>query len=314
MRFEDWLSSFPWLVEPGLQCVVSSDLDGLSCAMLQHHRLGWTTVGAYDGAFLTLYEAPADIDWTSVVFLDVEILRGPIRSIGNHLLAADTDDVQRIRQALPNCANPNLWRGINVHASFQQKYPFSTLPLLLAAHCIADGAFDVDDTWLALALHTDSSFTNAAKYQANALAWIDVMGQDGTSVGLRRFCRTLSNLRALAAMRHVNEVHGWASASGFGKNQRACRFGPRTDPRIVTMQAQIGTQLGMASSIPLGLDPHSEIEFETMKLPIHTKGRMYASFETARRHRALSMAATGRTAEGLSLTVPAANCPIELLR
>ncbi len=118
--FSDWLLSFDWLGRRDLSCVISADLDGLACGLLQSLLLNWRVVGTYDGAALCLSEPPDRLRWDDLVFIDVEILRTRARSIGNHLLAEDGADSARITKAFPRCVNPNLWRGVNVVESFQR--------------------------------------------------------------------------------------------------------------------------------------------------------------------------------------------------
>jgi len=326
LTFEQWLSSFEWLNERNRQCIVSADLDGVACSILQGSRLDWKTVGVYDGSKLGLYLNIDEVDWDSVVFLDVEILRPGIHSIGNHLLTNEEQDVQDLRNSYPRCANPNLWRKITVADNFQKKYPFSTLPLLLAAHCVNDHAFQVSRIWLALTLHTYSSFTNAAKYQENALEWLEAMqcinneskfAKICPPYGLSKFCRILKRLPAQIAMSLVNSVHECASESGFGKNQRACRFDSTNEKdriKIGTLSNRICGKIDFSGNLPFEKKPTEVLEFSVEKKPIDAKGRARNSFLFAKNRRALSMAATGRTKEGLSMTLPDNRCPVEMLR
>jgi hypothetical protein len=306
--FSEWLLSFEWLGQRDLPCVISADLDGLACGLLQSSLLNWRVVGTYDGAALCLIESPDRLPWDEVVFIDVEILRTRARSIGNHLLAEDGADSARIASALPQCVNPNLWRAVNVVESFQRKYPFSTLPLLLASHAARGAMTSFADPWLALSLHTDSSLTNAAVYQDNALDWLGAMGAGASPEGLRKLCELLRRLPMQSALRLVNQVQGWASEAGFGKLQRACRFDLRSPESLARAMSLLGILRRETGAAEGGLvrltAPAHTVEFETRKLPIHTKGRRAASFAEARRVRALSLAATGQTEEGLSLTVP----------
>jgi hypothetical protein len=317
MTFDEWLRSFPWLHQPNRQCLVSTDLDGVSCALLQSIELNWSTVGTYDGKLLTLYVPIGRVDWENVVFIDVEVLRSSIHSIGNHLFAMDGDDVRFLRSEFPHCASPNLWRGINVNDSFQGKYPFGTLPLLIASHALRDDAFDLHRLWLALMLHTDSSLTNAARYQANALDWLAAMDTGGRVPGLDRMCRRIKRTPGETMLSLLDEVQRWAAEAGFGGLQRPCRFDPRNpdeSARMVTLIEKMTDELGVSVSLPFGSVPIYSEEFETCSLANHTVGRRRDAFARARRLRALSMAATGRTATGLSVTRPNADSPIVPLR
>jgi len=317
MTFDGWLREFQWLREPNRPCIVSADLDGVASAMLQGAYLGWRTVGIYDGKLLALYEPPADIDWDGVVFIDVEILRPEIHSIGNHLFALDSQDVTDLRSTYGKCANPNLWRGINVYDSFQRKYPFSTLPMLLASLAIEDDTFDLSRFWMALVLHTDSSFTNAGVYQANALDWLEAMDTRGRAAGLDRMCRKLNRTPGRTMLALLDEVQRWAGEAGFGGLQRACRFDPREsaqNERIRALAARLQQEAGLDTSLPFGNAPVYCEQFKFETLPNHTVGRRKNAFAYAREKRVLSMAATGRTESGLSITLPNPDSEVVALR
>lgn len=319
MTFEEWLKSFPWLHERDLPCIVSADLDGIACGLLQQHVLNWSVVGTYDGVTLCLARQPSEINWTKVVFLDVEILRPSIRSVGNHLFALDAEDAKRLARDLPNCANPNLWREMNIRATFQSKYPFGTLPLLLASQSIRSEKFEVSQAWMALALHTDSAFTNAATYQQNALNWLNLMG-DGAGDGLERFCRLLARLPVQKALVLLQEVQSWASESGFGKLQRSCQF----DASLVherELAARLIDRLRLELKIearpPISDAPVYVEKFRTLKTSLSAaKFRQAAAIQTAMAERVISMAATtlDPKKDGLSATLPNPNSPIELSR
>jgi hypothetical protein len=307
MTFEEWLGSFDWLADRDRPVIVSADLDGIACGLLQQAQLGWRIIGTYDGAAVCLYVQPDDPQLHEVVFVDMEILRSRVRSIGNHLFALDDEDVAFLQAEFLNCVSPNLWRGINVRATFQQKYPFSTLPLLLAGHTVRNPDFRVERPWLALALHTDSSFTNAAVYQANALEWLACIRSNSENKGLARFCRRLERLSAQQAVALLNEVQTWAHEAGFGGKQRPCRFDLRSEAqrvRVCRLLERLRCETGIAPDTPFANAPTYVEEFETLKLPLHTLGRQKTSFDTARTRRAISMAATGRTILGLQATVP----------
>lgn len=315
--FVPWLRSFPWLYERDVPCIISPDLDGVACGLLQAHTWGWRVVGTYDGTHLCLFERPDQVAWESAVFIDMEILRKEVRSIGNHLLALDAQDSQTLAQEFPHCANPNIWRGINLLESFQRKYPFGTLPLLVAAAVDRDPNFEINDAWLGLMLHTDSSFTNAATYQENALEWLEAMAASSGSMGIERLCERLHQLSALQALRLLATVQRWAADAGFGTKQRACRFKPldaRDEEKARRLVERIVHETGVQGVLPLGQHPLYSESFETLTLPLDSKEHQKSSFDTARERRVVSMAATGRNDKGLMVTLPKADSAVSALR
>lgn len=303
--FDRWLASFAWLRQRGLPCIISPDLDGLACGMFQQRFLGWSIKGTYDGARLCLWEAPKQIDWGRVVFLDLEILRPEARCIGNHMLAIDREHAADLTRELPHCANPNVWREFNAWDSFQRKYPFGTLPLLIASSLCGGGEVRVDRAWLSLILQTDSAFTNAAMYQANALDWLKVMGEVESSPGISRLCTLLRRLPAQTALALVENVQQMAGRAGFGPKQRACRFDPADEVKrgkAAALSAAIAEAVGASDLSWLRTPPVCVERFETATLPAHSKRALRESLATAKSDRVVSMAITGATKEGFSYT------------
>jgi hypothetical protein len=315
ISFENWLRSYPWLSQRDLPCIISADLDGISCGLLQQEAFGWNVIGTYDGELLCTWTRPEQIDWDEIVFIDVEIMRPTARSIGNHLLAVDADCDEVLRKTLTNCVNPNLWRRINAWNSFQRKFPFSTLPLLVSSRVLQNPDYRVSHEWLALVLQTDSSFTNAAQYQKNALDWLEVMGMNSGPSPLRHFCGLLAKIPAQTALRLVADVQEWASDAGFGSKQRACRFDPSNGQsleRACKLAANVREVTGSSSALPFTAPPVHVERLQTAKMHADSLGRLRQSVNAANKDRVVSMAITARTAEGFSYTksVPSSACPL----
>src|SRR3990167_3054224 len=86
LDYRTLLEQYPWVVERDHNCVLSPDSDGLLCGLFMSHYLGWKIRGFYDGKALLLAEnTPLD----SCIFLDMEICRPHIRSIGQHMVMYD---------------------------------------------------------------------------------------------------------------------------------------------------------------------------------------------------------------------------------
>ena len=77
------LQQYPWIVEREQNCILSPDSDGLLCGLLMSHYLGWKIRGFYDGKILTIKEG---VNPQDCVFLDMEIFRPNIRSVGQHIV------------------------------------------------------------------------------------------------------------------------------------------------------------------------------------------------------------------------------------
>ena len=317
LPFDRWLELFPWLHDRDRPCVISADLDGMACGMFQQEHLNWKIVGTYDGNRLSLWEAADAIDWNAVVFLDLEILRPEAKSIGNHLLLAEAAGVDEFRTKFPHCANPNLWRRISVWEGFQQKFPFGTLPLVIAAHLLRQPDYRVPEAWLALLLQTDSGFTNAATYQANALAWLADMRNTSRPGAIGRLCDVLARLPAIVAMSMVEKVQSWAEQAGYGGKQRACRFDVAKDDsreRALRLAKVIQTNAQTRAIPPFDRKPYLTEEYETGCMPSKTLQGLRAGVAFVERARVISMAFTARNEEGLSYTLPKADSAVPLFR
>tara|TARA_E500000318_G_C3543810_1_gene205747 strand:- start:196 stop:1068 length:873 start_codon:yes stop_codon:yes gene_type:complete len=278
----------------------------VSCGLFQQIHLNWTVAGSYDGAKLSLFLDPDQMDWERVVFLDMEILRRNAKSCGNHLLSAFDLHLESQKSELINCANPNLWRGIQTWNSFQQKYPFSTLPLIIAAHMTRDPDYRITDTWISLILQTDSTFTNAAKYQENALAWLSEMGKtEQETAPIGRLCDSLRRLPAIRALKHIDTIQSWAKNSGFGAKQRPCRFDPTVPEqltKIIHLTDYVIESLECNAHNPIDVAAVYHETFRTELLPSHTKRVLIQGVERINDVRAISLAITSRTDKGLSIT------------
>lgn len=182
---------FPWLDEEGKMMVSSLDLDGIVSAMLMQSLLGWKLVGFYDAQKLWVV-AGVDPFSGEVIFLDHDIYRDKIPSVGHHMLQWKED----IELPGHKCSlNPNLLRGITAQ-EFGRKYPFATLHFLLA--CMSAWHPDWRETCLQLPrefmpvlLNVDSSMQNAFAYQRNAMEWMDWLGGSEKDSPLYPFCRLL---------------------------------------------------------------------------------------------------------------------------
>ncbi len=121
------LARFPWLTRPYQTMVIGCDLDALLSAAFLHHYFGWQAVGVYNLRTIYAAEAASDADLKAAVWVDLDIARADIRSIGHHVLTATPrDDFPEHVQSL----NPNLVRGMSAQ-NFRRKFPLSTHHLLL---------------------------------------------------------------------------------------------------------------------------------------------------------------------------------------
>jgi len=176
-------------------------------ALFMSEVLGWRLVGLYDGESVYLAEGWSQrhcFDGTAV-YVDLDIARSAIPSIGHHILTFDLrTSLDRIREIHSQSVNPNLLRGISLKGSgtakekrfaFAQKYPFGTIHMLLA--CYSDAGLyseRPDRDALSLLLNVDSALQNAFQYQKNALEWLHWLGADDEKSALAHFCKWLQRI------------------------------------------------------------------------------------------------------------------------
>jgi hypothetical protein len=158
----------PWIIQPNLKCVLSPDSDGLLCGLLMSHYLNWEVVGYYDGKVMVLDKDYAAKD---VVFLDMEICRSEIKSIGHHMLMFNKKYFPLVREKFTNCIQPNLMRNYD-SKRFRLKYPLATIHLLIG---ILDNTYkkvELSEDAICPLYFTDGTFNVLFSYPENVLDWL----------------------------------------------------------------------------------------------------------------------------------------------
>jgi hypothetical protein len=135
--------------------VVSPDIDGfISAKLLQDYNSDYIVVGTYDKNILTLSE---DIKAEDCLFLDCDMNRPDLVSIGNHMRLGEGDNVSL------SSFNPNNHFETK---KYTDKYPFATAFLISAATRVPTS--HTTKTYMAYA---DSTYKNLVKYSDNMYAW-----------------------------------------------------------------------------------------------------------------------------------------------
>src|SRR3990167_1718712 len=78
------IQKHPWIVAEDQLAVISPDSDGFLSALFMSHYLRWKVVGFYDNGKIFLVRK--GVSAKACVFLDSEISRAGVRSIGQHML------------------------------------------------------------------------------------------------------------------------------------------------------------------------------------------------------------------------------------
>jgi len=95
--YSNIISQYPWIVSSNQKCILSPDCDGFLCGLLMSAIFNWEIVGYYDGKVMFLKENENIKD---CIFLDMEIFRNYIRSLGQHMLLWNKKKSTKLEQLL----------------------------------------------------------------------------------------------------------------------------------------------------------------------------------------------------------------------
>lgn len=175
------LSAYPWVVEQGHDCIVSPDSDGLLCGLLMTNALNWRVRGFYDGKALV---ADNSIIPSECVFLDMEIFRSGIRSVGHHMLLYNKNQVPDSWCQFSDALSVNNLRNRDGLHDFRLKYPFGTIHFLLAI-VARQAEVPCEPTAVAPLLFTDGTYKNLFGYTENCLNWLQYLRANESDSPLR---------------------------------------------------------------------------------------------------------------------------------
>lgn len=172
MKISEVKKNYPWVFERGKNCILSPDSDGLLCGLLMSHYLGWKIKGFYDGKLLILEKGLSAKD---CVFLDIDIFRKDIKSIGHHMVLLNKAKTPSNWSNYDQCIQPNIMRNYDMKTNFKLKYPLGTIHLLLSI-IGSDLKISIPDKAVPTLLYTDGTFKNLFNYPENCLDWFQYLG------------------------------------------------------------------------------------------------------------------------------------------
>lgn len=194
MNYEELINNFPWVTERGINAIISPDSDGFLCGLLMANLLSWKIQGYYDGKILILREG---IKAKDCVFLDMDIYRPNIKSIGHHMVMFNKLRLPSSWQNFKNCIQPNNIRNYDFYKDFPAKYPIGTIHLLIG---ILGSKFKVEIPKSAICplLFTDGTWMNLFQYTENSLSWIKFLKAEDTDNPLNKvFCNEHYSVHAM---------------------------------------------------------------------------------------------------------------------
>lgn len=172
--YRDVIARYPWTTERAANCVLSPDSDGLLCGLFMSFYLGWKIKGFYDGKILVLEKGLTAKD---CVFLDMEVFRSSIRSVGQHMLLYNRRQMPANWSNLTDCLAPNNLRQYDAHKDFRLKYPFGTIHLLIGILGSIQN-IPIPKNAITPLLFTDGTWMNLLQYTENSLNWIGFLQAD----------------------------------------------------------------------------------------------------------------------------------------
>ena len=194
------IERWSWIVERGHRCILSPDSDGLLCGLFMNNVLGWEIKGFYDGKVMLLEEGVSARD---CVFLDMEIFRQEVRSIGHHMLLYNVNNVPSRWENFENCIQSNNMRGYDGLHTFRLKYPLATIHLLVGIVGSHVGV-ELPESAICALLFTDGVYKNLFSYPENILNWLAYLRADETNSALKAvFANDIYSVMAL--MRAMDE-------------------------------------------------------------------------------------------------------------
>lgn len=169
INYADIRNKYPWITKKKQKCILSPDSDGLLCGLFMSHYLDWEIVGFYDGKVCILKDQVSAFD-EDVCFLDIEIYRSGIKSMGHHMLSVyNTALPDDWSHKFKDCLQPNLLRKYDKN-NFRLKYPLATIHLLIG---ILEDIINikVEPTAIFPLLFTDGTFNVMFSYPENVMNW-----------------------------------------------------------------------------------------------------------------------------------------------
>lgn len=165
---------YPWIIQRDKMCVLSPDSDGLLCGLFMSKYLNWNIVGFYDGKVLLLKNGISASD-PNCIFLDMEIFRRNVKSVGHHMLLVNNKHIPDNWNNFDSCIQPNNLRKYDGKKCFRLKYPFATIHLLIG---ILGSIQDIDlpKSSIAPLFFVDGTFNVLYSYPENVLNWLDYLG------------------------------------------------------------------------------------------------------------------------------------------
>lgn len=206
------IEKHPWIISRGQNCILSPDSDGLLSGLFMANYFDWKVCGFYDGKVLVKRRG---VSARKCIFLDMEIVRREVWSIGQHMLMYDKTNLPPSWRELDNCISANNLRNFDYKHNFKSKYPFATIHLLLAI-VGSLRALRIPTRAISVLLYTDGTFKNLFNYPENCLSWLNFLQADREISPLHHiFYNKHYSIHLL--MRALRDIFDWFRSINGGK-------------------------------------------------------------------------------------------------
>lgn len=213
LQYNDLIKNYSWILESNKKCIISPDVDGILCGLFMSHYFKWEIVGYYDGKQLCIKKDNKPQD---CIFLDMEIYRKDIKSIGQHMVLYNKNKIPNNWENFNQCINPNILRGFDATKNFQQKYPFGTIHLLL---CIirSQKEISIPSSAITILLYVDGTFKNLLNYPENCISWLHFLNAKNLSSPLSYLLNIFATQRISNMMHDLESIFKEFKEIGNGK-------------------------------------------------------------------------------------------------
>lgn len=134
--------------------------------------LDWKIKGFYDGKVILLDK---NVLVKDCVFLDMEIFREEIKSVGHHMVQFNKKKKPSNWDNFNNCIQPNNFRNYDGYKDFRLKYPLATIHLLIGI-IGSKIKLTIPKSAICPLLYVDGVFKNLFGYPENCIDWLRYLG------------------------------------------------------------------------------------------------------------------------------------------
>ena len=170
--YDSICKKYNWILEENHCCVLSPDSDGLLCGLFMSMFRGWKIVGFYDGKVSVINN---DYLKCNPIFLDIEIFRKEIRSMGHHMLLVNKKHKPEEWSNFDNCIQPNNFRNYDGKNNFRLKYPLATIHMLISIVAWKSRNIKIPESAIPALFFTDGVFNVLFSYPENVLNWLSYL-------------------------------------------------------------------------------------------------------------------------------------------